>query len=139
MTQGTPSHFDLELLAAQLRQHSDDLSMYAGFLLNVLSAALPGEIVDVKREGKIKARLNGRSEPAVLGVSVNVHERRYSLERAEVGKMLTASIQHASGGVVLSTKRVTIDEWSRSMAAELAAVASSNAAAAAILARLTTL
>src|SRR5689334_17690076 len=107
MSQPSPSHFDLELLAAQLRQHSDDLSMYAGFLLNVLSAALPGEIVDVKREGKIKARLNGRSEPGVLSVAVIVNERRYLLERAEVGKMLTASIQHSSGGVVMSNKRVS--------------------------------
>ncbi len=55
MTQDQPSYFDLELLASQLRKHSDDLSLYAGFLLNVLSAALPGEIVTVKREGKIKA------------------------------------------------------------------------------------
>jgi hypothetical protein len=139
MSQPSPSHFDLELLAAQLRQHSDDLSMYAGFLLNVLSVALPGEIVDVKREGKIKARLNGRSEPAVLSVAVTVHERRYMLERSEVGKMLTATIQHASGGVVMSNKRVSIEEWSRAMAAELAAIASSNAAAAAVLARMTTL
>ncbi len=48
-------------------------------------------------------------------------------------------IQHQSGGVVLSTKNVTIDEWTRSMAAELNAVAGSNAAAAEILARITTL
>ena len=40
MTQGSPdSHLDLEVLAAQLRRHSDDLSMYAGFLLNSLSGA----------------------------------------------------------------------------------------------------
>jgi hypothetical protein len=75
----------------------------------------------------------------VLSVAVIVNERRYLLERAEVGKMLTASIQHSSGGVVMSNKRVSIEEWSRAMAAELAAIASSNAAAAAVLARLTTL
>ena len=90
MTQDQPSYFDLELLAAQLRKHSDDLSLYAGFLLNVLSAALPGEIVTVKREGKIKARLGGRSEPAVLAVSVHLGDRRYHLERAEFGRPLTA-------------------------------------------------
>jgi hypothetical protein len=139
MTQDQPSYFDLELLAAQLRKHSDDLSLYAGFLLNVLSAALPGEIVTVKREGKIKARLSGRSEPAVLAVSVHLGDRRYHIERAEPGRPLSATIQHQSGGVVLSTKTVTIDEWSRSMAAELNSVAGSNAAAAEIMARLTTL
>ena len=74
--------------------------MYAGFLLNVLSAALPGEIVEVRREGKIKARLAGRSEPAVLAVSVHLGDRRYDLERAEFGRPLTATIRHQSGGVV---------------------------------------
>jgi hypothetical protein len=139
MTQDQPSYFDLEMIAAQLRKHSDDLSLYAGFLLNVLSAALPGEIVTVKREGKIKARLNGRSEPAVLAVSVHLGDRRFHIERSEPGRPLAAMIQHQSGGVVLSTKAVTIDEWSRSMAAELNTIAGSNAAAAEILARLTTL
>src|SRR6266568_4444395 len=82
MTEGTPgSHLDLELLAAQLRRHSDDLSMYAGFLLNVLSAALPPELVQVTREGKWKAKLAGR-EPAVLGISVTIDDRRYELERS---------------------------------------------------------
>src|SRR5690349_15564089 len=63
------SHLDLEVLAAELRRHSADLSLYAGFLLNVLSAALPGELIQVRREGKWSARLAGR-EPAVVGVSV---------------------------------------------------------------------
>jgi hypothetical protein len=139
MTQEQPSYFDLELLASQLRKHSDDLSLYAGFLLNVLSAALPGEIVTVKREGKLKARLGGRKEPAVLAVSVHLGDRRYHIERSEIGRPLAAMIQHQSGGVVLSTKTVTIDEWSRSMAAELNSVAATNSAAAEILARLTTL
>jgi hypothetical protein len=141
MTEGTPpsSYFDLEMLAAQLRKHSDDLSMYAGFLLNVLSAALPGEIVTVEREGKLRARLAGRGEPAVLAVAIQLGDRRYDLTRNEFGKPLTATIKHASGGVVMSSKTVTIEEWSRSMAAELATVADTNASAAAVLQRLTTL
>jgi hypothetical protein len=140
MTQEPPSsYFDLELLAAQLRRHSDDLSMYAGFLLNVLSAALPGEIVEVRREGRLKARLSGRGEPAVLAVSIDLGDRRYLLERAEFGKPLVATIQHASGGVVMSNKIVTLHDWSQAMAGELARVAMSNAAAADVLQRLTSL
>jgi hypothetical protein len=138
MEQG-PSYFDLELLAAQLRKNTDDLSLYSGFLLNVLSAALPGEFVDVRREGKIKARLSGRSEPAVLAVSVRLGNHRYELDRHEFGRPLTASIRHESGGVVMSSKVVTIDEWSREMAADLNTIAASNATAAEILARLTSL
>jgi hypothetical protein len=133
------SYFDLEMVAAALRKHSDDLSLYAGFLLNVLSSALPGEIVQVKREGKIKARLAGRSEPAVLAVSIALGDRRYDLERTEFGRPLTATIRHTSGGVVMSSKAVSVDDWSTAMAAELARLASTNAAAAAALARITTL
>ena len=137
MTDGTPgSHLDLELLAAQLRRHSDDLSMYAGFLLNVLSAALPPELVQVTREGKWKAKLAGR-EPAVLGISVTIDDRRYELERSGVGAYPTAKIRHESGGVVLSTRTVSADEWSHALAAALAGIAGSNAAAAAALQRLT--
>ncbi len=137
MTDGTPgSHLDLELLAAQLRRHSDDLSMYAGFLLNVLSAALPPELVQVTREGKWKAKLAGR-EPAVLGISVTIDDRRYELERSGVGAYPSAKIRHESGGVVLSTRTVSADEWSHGLAAALAGIAGSNAAAAAALQRLT--
>jgi hypothetical protein len=137
MTEGTAgSHLDLELLAAQLRRHSDDLSLYSGFLLNVLSAALPPELVQVTREGKWKARLGGR-EPAVLGISVSIADRRYELARAAVGSAPTAKICHESGGIVLSTRTVSADEWSRGLAAGLAQVAGSNAAAAEALQRLT--
>jgi hypothetical protein len=137
MTQGVPqSNLDLELLAAELRKHSDDLSLYAGFLLNMLSAALPPELVQVRREGKWKARLAGR-EPAVLGVSVSVGGHRYELERAEVGARPVARICHESGGVVMSTRTVGADEWSRGLAGDLITIAGSNAAAAAALQKLT--
>ena len=130
------SHLDLELLAAQLRRHSDDLSLYAGFLLNVLSSALPPELIEVTRENRWKGRLN-RREPAVLGIAVTIGDRRYELERSEVGAHPVCRIRHQSGGVVLSTKTVSADEWSHGLAAALADIAGSNAAAAAALQRLT--
>lgn len=133
---GPQSHLDLELLAAQLRRHAEDLSLYAGFLLNVLSAALPPELVRVRREGRWRARL-ARREPAVLGVSVSLGNRRYELDRAAVGGQVAARICHESGGVVLSTRTVSAQQWSRGLAADLAAVAGSNAAAVAALRRLT--
>jgi hypothetical protein len=137
MTQGTPqSNLDLELLAAQLRRHTDDLSLYSGMLLNVLSATLPPELIEVRREGRLKARLGGR-EPAVLGISVTVGDHRYELERKAVGSPATTEICHESGGVVMSTKRVGAEEWSRALAAALAKIASGNAAAAAALQKLT--
>src|ERR1700755_2148736 len=137
MTQGsTPSSsFDLQLLAAQLRRQSDDLSMYAGFLLDVLSV-LPGDLIEVRREGRLKARLGGRGEPAVLSLVVVLGDHRYRLERADGGPGFGAPIKHASGGVVLSSKRVAVDEWSPAMAGELVRVADANSAAATVLARL---
>jgi hypothetical protein len=137
MTQGVPqSNLDLELLAAQLRKHSEDLSLYSGFLLNVLSAALPPELVAVRREGRWKARFAGR-EPAVLGISVTIGNHRYELDRHGVGGHPVARICHESGGVVMSTKTVHADEWSRALAADLITIAGHNAAAAAALQRLT--
>jgi hypothetical protein len=137
MTQGVPqSNLDLELLAAELRKHSDDLSLYAGFLLNMLSAALPPELVEVRREGRWKARLAGR-EPAVLGVSVSIGGHRYEMERAEFGARPVAKICHESGGVVMSTRTVGADEWSRGLAGDLITIAGSNAAAASALQKLT--
>jgi hypothetical protein len=137
MTQGAPqSNLDLELLAAHLRRHADDLSLYAGMLLNVLSAALPPDLVRVRREGRWKARLAGR-EPAVLGVSVTVGDQRYELDRADVGARPVTRICHESGGVVMSTKSVSADEWSRSLAAALAKAAGTNASAVEALRKLT--
>jgi hypothetical protein len=136
MTGSPGSHLDLELLAAQLRRHSDDLSLYAGFLLNVLSAALPPELIEVQREGRWKAKLAGR-DPAVLSVAVRIGDHRYELTRPEPARPATAMIRHESGGVVLSTRTVGIDEWSRGLATDLAGLARTNAAAAAVLQRLT--
>jgi len=137
MTSGTPqSNLDLELLAAQLRRHTDDLSLYGGMLLNVLSAALPADLVEVRREGKWKARMAGR-EAAVLGVSVTLGDQRYELERDGLGARPVTKICHQSGGVVMSTKTVSADEWSRALAGALGAVAGTNAAAVAALQKLT--
>ena len=137
MTQGIPdSHLDLELLAAQLRRHADDLALYSAMLLTVLSAALPPELVAVRREGRWKARLAGR-EPAVLGVAVSLDDRRFELERAEFGARAVTRICHQSGGVVLSTRGVTVDDWCRELAAALVRTAGSDAAAVAALQRLT--
>ena len=132
-----PANLDLELLAAELRRHADDLSLYSGMLLNVLSAALPPQLVEVRREGKLRARMSGR-EPAVLGVSVTTGEWRFDLDRAGVGASPVTRMSHHSGGVVMSSKAVNPDEWCRGLAAGLARVAGGNDAALTALRRLTT-
>ena len=128
---------DLEILAAQLRRHTDDLSLYGGLLINVLSAALPPDLVQVRREGKWKARVAGRREPAVLGVSVTLGPRRFELDRAEFGAPPVTKIRHESGGVVMSTNVLPADVWCRELASALAQAAGTNQAALDALSRLT--
>jgi hypothetical protein len=132
----TDDALDLEVLAAQLRRTADDLSLYGGMLLTVLSAALPPQLVEVRREGSWRARLGGR-DPAVLGVSVTVGPWRYDLDRAGIGAPPVTAMRHQSGGVVMSSRTVGIEEWCRSLAAGLAQVAGTNEAAIDALRRLT--
>jgi hypothetical protein len=129
------SHWDLEVLAAGLRRHSADLSLYAGFLLNTLSSALPPEMVRIERQGGL-VRLR-RGEPPVVAVSVVLEGQSFTLRRVKVGAPPRATIRHESGGVALRTETVGIDAWSRRLAAGLATYAERNAAAAEALARLT--
>jgi hypothetical protein len=130
------SQWDLEVLAAGLRRHSDDLSMYAGFLLNTLSAALPAEMVRIERRGGLMSRLRG-GEPPVVGVTVLLGGQGFTLRREKVGAPAVATIRHESGGIALRTDTVSIADWSRELAAALAGYAQQNAAAAQVLSRLT--
>jgi hypothetical protein len=129
------SGWDLEVLAASLRRDSGDLSMYAGFLINTLSASLPPEMVRVERKSGLFGRV--KDDAPVLGVAVLFGDRRFTLRRPSVGAPVTAQVRHESGGVVLRTETVGMDEWSRELAAQLAKYAQANAAAAQALQRLT--
>jgi hypothetical protein len=129
------AQWDLELLAANLRRQSDDLSMYAGFLINSLSAALPGELVSVQRKAGMFGRV--KDDAPVLAVSVLLGAERFTLRRGAVGQRVAATVGHESGGIVLRTDEVTMDVWSRKLAAALAGIADQDAAAAQALSRLT--
>jgi hypothetical protein len=124
-------------LAAALRRDVEDLALYAGLLLNTLSAALPPDHVTVEHSRSLKDRLAGRS-PSIVAVSVLLGDRRYSLRRHRVGAPAQALVEHESGGVVLSRAPLPIDDWCRQVAAGLGAMARQNAAAAAALQRFTT-
>jgi len=130
------TQWDLEVLAAGLRRHSGDLSMYAGFLLNTLSAALPPEMVQIERRGGLLARLRGTGAP-VVAVSILLAGRGFTLRRERVGAPAVATIRHESGGVTMRTDTVPLDVWSRQLAAGLAGYAEQNAAAAEALTRFT--
>ena len=74
---------------------------------------------------------------ALLAVSVLFGDHRLTLRRDGVGKPVIAQVKHESGGVVLRTETVGMDEWSRQLASGLAQYAQAHAAAAEALQRLT--
>lgn len=129
------SQWDLEVLASSLRRDSDDLSLYAGFLLNTLSASLPADMVHIER----KTGMFGKERPdaPVLRVTVRFDDLRFTLHRAAVGRSAVAQVAHESGGVVLRTDTVAMDDWSRQLATALAGYAQRHTAAAQALQRLT--
>ena len=74
------TQWDLEVRAAELRRRSDDLSLYAGFLLSTLSSALPPELVDVERKGSVLGRLRGAEAP-VVAATVRLGDQGFTLRR----------------------------------------------------------
>ena len=113
------TQWDLEVLAAELRRHSGDLSLYAGFLLSTLSSALPAELVEVERKGGLLGRLRGGEAP-VVAATVRLGDQSFVLRRERVGAPAVATVRHESGGIALRTETVGLDEWSRRLATELA-------------------
>ena len=130
------TQWDLEVLAAELRRRSDDLSLYAGFLLSTLSSALPPELVDVERKGTVLGRLRGAEAP-VVAATVRLGDQGFTLRRERVGAPAVATIRHESGGIALRTETVDLDEWSHRLAAALGAYADRHAGAAEALRRFT--
>jgi hypothetical protein len=108
------TQWDLEVLASELRRHSGDLSLYAGFLLSTLSSALPAELVEVERKGSLLGRLRGAQAPVVA-----------------------ATVRLGDQGFTLRTETVGLDEWSHRLAAALGAYADRHAGTAEALRRFT--
>ncbi len=130
------TQWDLEVLATELRRHSEDLSLYAGFLLNTLSSALPAALVDVERRAGLLQRLRGAEAP-VVAATVRLGDQSFILRRPRVGAPAAATVRHESGGIVLRTEAVDLDEWSHRLAAALGEYADDHAEAAETLRRFT--
>jgi hypothetical protein len=130
------TQWDLEVLATELRRHSGDLSLYAGFLLTTLAAALPPELVEVERKSGLLGRLRG-GEPPVVATTVRLGDQSFVLRRERVGAPPVATVRHESGGIALRTDTVGLDEWSHRLAAALGAYAERHAGAAEALRRFT--
>jgi hypothetical protein len=128
---------DVNALAAALRSHGSDTSLYAGMLLNTLSSSLPAHMVTVERAGG--GRLFRRhKDPAITSVTIEVGDRRFRLERAEPGGLPTATLEHVVRGIVLSKDDLPLVAWSDALAGELARAAARDAGVARAIDRLIT-
>jgi hypothetical protein len=132
-TSGEPT--PLTAVAALVSRQSADLSLYAGFLINVLNGALPPEQIIIERESGLKARMR-RGEPPVVAVSVQVDDRRYTLRRMHPTGLPTATVSHIVGGVVLSSTPTAMDVWARELAAALQQLSAQHAQTADALSRM---
>jgi hypothetical protein len=129
------AHGGLDELAAVVARQTLDLNVYAGFLLETLSGALPAEYVTVERSRSLRRR---RDVP-VVAVSVSLGEQRFTLRRASPTAVPEPSISHEVGGITLKSEAVGLAEWAHRLAAALADLAARNADAAAALARITSM
>jgi len=126
---------EVSVLAAVVGRQTLDLNVYAAFLLDTLSDALPAEYVTVDRARSMFRR---RDAP-VVAVSVSLGEQRFTLRRASATARPEPSVGHEVGGIVLKSEPVGLDEWTRRLAAALAGLAAGNADSAAALARITSM
>lgn len=119
----------VQLLAAALRDDARDLSLYAGFVLTTLTtltSALPPEVVEVERHRSLAEKVRGQ-EGTVVGVTVRLEDRRWTLHRDRVGAAPQATVCHEVNGIVLSTDRLALDAWAAQVAAAVVRVAGATA------------
>ena len=129
-----PEPADVEALAAALRADSADLEVYSRVLTTSLSEALPAGMVEVQRDQTMRDRMAGR--PGVVRtLRIGFGEVSLELSRGSAGAPV-ARAARAVRGVVISSREISIDEWTRLLADQLAERAKDSAAARTALARL---
>lgn len=129
-----PDPPDVDLLAAALRADSEDLEVYSRVLTGSLVDALPAGMVEVQRDQSMRDRLAGRPG-TVRSVRIALGETSLELAAGKSGAPI-ARCQRAVRGVIISSKEITVEEWTRMLADELATRARDSAAARAALGKL---
>ncbi len=106
---------DIDLLAASLRADASDLHAFMEVIATKLEATLPGG-VQIRR-----ARQGFRGPKLVTDIAVEVGGDRLELRRN--GAAIESLRAKTSGGIVLKTERLGIDEWLGTLAQMLGAEA----------------
>jgi hypothetical protein len=113
------SSFDLDLLAASLRVDSTDTLTFVGSLASKLADILPGRVsVKFGRQG-----LLGPKQVRML--SVHLGDQRLELVRGD-RDVLEARRARVSGGIVLKTESIEVEDWLDALGEALAAEAQRN-------------
>ncbi len=129
-----PAPEDVDALAAALRADSADLEVYARVLTTSLADALPAEMVEVVRDQSMRDRLAGRAGE-VRTLRVNLGEVTLELSRGKSGTPVARAAREVRG-VIISSREVSVEEWTRMLADRLAVIARDSATARAALSRL---
>ena len=121
-----PTSVDLVANALAAQADFSDVAMFTRVFTRGFGEALPEGMVDVEYARSVGDRLAGRPGTPVA-LRLTFPERRLEL-RAGKG-WPEAEVQQVVRGVVLSRRQVPVEEWVRTLAAELTALADRNAAA----------
>ena len=97
---------DFELVAASLRADASDLGTFVEALAVKLEQALPNGVRVDRRGGLFGAK-------KVRMISVDAGDTRLRLDRD--GAAVNTSRARLSGGIVLKTEQIDIDEWLREL------------------------
>jgi hypothetical protein len=110
---------DLDLLAASFRADAADVSAFVESLAVKLEQAMPGQVRVYRWRGGL------RRPKRVHKIALDAGDLRLEL-RLEGGSIET-STSLLSGGVVLKTERVSVDEWISALSEAVAAEAQRSA------------
>lgn len=108
MSEPSPN-IDYDMQAAWLRRVTSDIESNLGSFALRLKEAMPDRVTLLEKKSFFSA-------PKLIGVSVEIGERRYTLE-AE-GKRLKATVAMVVRGITLSTKSVDPAQWFAQLAEE---------------------
>lgn len=116
----------MHVLIAALKSDRSDVESYSRVLTNTLGDALPDGMVEVEYRRSMADRVSGRPGQAV---AVTVHGKDRQLELRQGKRGVDAESRTVVRDVVISRKRVGIDEWLAMLAEELRTLAAKDAAA----------
>jgi hypothetical protein len=98
----SPQNIDYDLQAAWLRRLTSDIESNLGAFALRLKEAMPERVTLLEKKSFFSA-------PKLTGVSVEIGERKYTLEVD--GKRLKATVAMVVRGITLNTKNVDPAQW----------------------------